>query len=103
MTIIQHFDVITHHTRKTVRPEGNKITLSLRTFDLRVNLKQTYGESLREIHFGSSYLACVQVPPPLKQNFFLRGGGGCTQARVLMDFELPRFKSPAFVIPRESL
>ena len=26
-------------------------------------------------------LACVQPPPPLR--FFLRGGGGCTQAKQL--------------------
>ena len=35
-------------------------------------------------HYTSTIkLACVQPPPPLR--FFLRGGGGCTQAKQLFD------------------
>ena len=36
-------------------------------------------------------LACVQLPPPLrkKNGDFLRGGGGCTQAREMLAGKIP--------------
>ena len=35
-------------------------------------------------------LACVQLPPPLRKNGdFLRGGGGCTQAKEMLARKIP--------------